>query len=126
MKRFRKSLNVSPLVFGSMPGADPVVVLDAGSPLWTQRTRLRPSLQYRPPVHLGEAHLQHHLLRLAASGHLQQIDDLRLGSDAVAISPTRNITFVLDTLPDRIVAPVAVSDRDIFAGYSMWSCCRDC
>ena len=29
-------------------------------------------------VHLGEAHLQHHLLALAAARHLQHVDDLAL------------------------------------------------
>ena len=56
-------------------------------------------------VHLGEAHLQQHLLALAAARHLQQVDDRRASAaDACAISPARSMTLVLDTWPDRIVA----------------------
>ncbi len=45
------------------------------------------------------------------------------GIDAVAISPMRSITFVLDTRPDKIVAPSLVPTVTSSPGKSACSCC---
>ena len=83
--RFRKSLKVS------LPSRHSVVEVGSGELLGRRtrepnslrdgRGRRRSSLQHAP-VHFGEAHLQQHLLALAAAGHLQQVDDRALRRDA--------------------------------------------
>ena len=77
-----------------------------------------------PAVHLGEPHLQHHLLAAGPAGQLQQVDDLRLRRARLRRSRRPcSMTAVLDTWPDRISASslsVAVMSSP---GKSACSCC---
>ena len=103
--RFRKSLNTRPPASSSKFGARELLRRRRGAANRCASTkRLTPELVQRPAVHLGEADLQHDLLALVAAGHLQHVDDVRFDADASAISPARSMTFVLETLPDRMVA----------------------
>ncbi len=46
-----------------------------------------------------------------------------LVEDAVAISPARSITVVLDTWPDRMMASSLTLTAMFSPGNSAWSCC---
>ena len=122
--RFRKSLNTSPPGFSSSKsGAENCCVVDRAANRSRLANRLTPELGERAPIDLGEPHLQHHLLALAAAGDLQHVDDLAFADDAVAISPARSMTVVLDTWPDRMIASSLTLTAMSSPGNSVCSCC---
>jgi hypothetical protein len=74
--RFRKSLNTSPPGSpSSKSGAANCCVGRATREVRPRREERHAQLGQRPAVHLGEAHLQHHLLALHAAGQLKHVDD---------------------------------------------------